>query len=756
MDIQNPGDVQPDDARRALALQPSVAGPTTALVQHQGLSVPELGSPRGNPLLIVWRRRAIVLGATALCVLGAWITYLCSSRVYRSEARLYVQMPGSNPAALATSDANTRGATQAGLQTQCELIKSAAVLAKVVSTLQDKGLKILQDRSHRLATLKDNLAASAGRDSDIITVTYDSPYADESQAVLTEVIATYAGFHTTERRARVAELERWRDRQQSELAKKQKELLEFKKANGPLSLTGEGGGNLAMQKLASLQQAITQARIDAVNEKTAHDAARAMMETPQRFRQLVDSLRAQGMSSGDADESSLRAQLLAMEQQLDQLRTRFGSAHPSILAAEASLASLKARLGDLDRTLAQTYVLTLEQKVNAAKNREQALSAAYEEQQKAAIALNARAAEQEQIDAEIKRLSGAVEKAEMQIVDASSAQNAGSAPTVQVLDEPGVPTSPIRPVRGTMLLQGLIIGLLLGCAAAVVRDMTDQSLRSTEDVTATLGVQMLGSVPHMPGPQSPLAQGRKVELEPAGDVAETYRTIRTGVFFGTPERESRTILVASPAPGDGRSTVASNLAIAMAQAGKRVLLLDADFRRPVQHRIFEIRPGTGLSSVIAGHEPVEKAIQPTGVKGLDILPAGPVPANPSELLNSPSFGELLEELSVRYEHVVLDSPPVMAVADARILAAMCSVSVLVLRAATTTRRAATHAKGALHSVGAHLLGVVVNDVPRARDKYGEYGGYGGYRASYKPDAPAERGASSSMVPARSFLDLRRK
>jgi capsular exopolysaccharide synthesis family protein len=260
-----------------------------------------------------------------------------------------------------------------------------------------------------------------------------------------------------------------------------------------------------------------------------------------------------------------------------------------------------------------------------------------------------------------------------------------------------------------------------------------------------------------------------VDLEPASDVAETYRTIRTAVFFGTPDRESRTILVTSPAPGDGRSTFASNLAIAMAQAGKRVLLVDADFRRPVQHRIFECRPGIGLSTVLAGHEPLDKTIQNTGIASLDILPAGPLPANPSEILNSQSFNEVLEELSVRYEHVVIDSPPVMAVADARILAAMCSVTILVLRAQTSTRKTAMHARRALQSVGAAILGVVVNDVPRGRDRSGDYGGYSEYRARYngggQPDsadqsasaaAAAAGNKTTAMVPARSFLDLRRK
>jgi capsular exopolysaccharide synthesis family protein len=365
------------------------------------------------------------------------------------------------------------------------------------------------------------------------------------------------------------------------------------------------------------------------------------------------------------------------------------------------------------------------------------------------------------MEAEVKRLSSAVEKADLQMIDLSASENVGT-PTIQVFDDASLPGAPIRPVRNVVLFQGLIVGLLLGCGAALARDWTDQSLRSADDVTEAVGCPLLGSVPHMSGPANPLAQGRKVDLEPASDVAETYRTIRTGVFFGTPERESRTILVTSPAPGDGKSTLASNLAIAMAQTGKRVLLVDADFRRPVQHRIHGCRPGVGLSSVLAGHETLEKAIQPSGVPGLDVLPVGPVPSNPSEVLNSQAFTEALEELSVRYEHVVIDSPPVMAVADARILAAQCSVTILVLRAGVSTRRGAAQSRHALLSVGAHILGAVVNDVPRSRDRYGEYAayqsGYEAWEAQQAPEVgtPVDRpaGNQGAMVPARSCLVLR--
>jgi capsular exopolysaccharide synthesis family protein len=753
-------DIQKFDDNRDLSY-PVQAPPQ----QMQMMAVPDVGGPGINPLMMIWRRKGVLVGVLIACVLAAGVRYLFSTQIYRSDARLFVQTGGSK-APLDVTTASNAGQSQGNLHTQCELIKSASILASVLASPELADLKTL-DVPSRWTTLKDNLSATVGKDNDIITVSFESPYPKEAQTILKTVVDAYANYHSKEKRSRVAELEKWRNKTQLELERKQKELLEFKKANHAVSFAAGDKNNLTVQKLLSLQTALTEAHVETVNAKSAYESAKAKLADAAQLHNFIEYLRSTGVSIGaDSNEQALRSQLLAMEAQSDELARRYLPNHPSVRASQATVATLRARIAEMDRSQAETYLLALEQKVSAAKNREAELQQSFEEQNRAAMALNDKAAEYEQIDADAKRLAGMVEKADLQIIDLNATENVG-VPTVQVFDEPNLPNTPVKPDRSAMLVQGLLIGLVLGCFAALVRDWTDQGLRSSEEIIETMGVPLLGSVPHMAGPPNPMAQGRKVDFEPASDVAETYRTIRTAVFFGTPDRESRTILVTSPAPGDGKSTFASNLAIAMAQTGKRVLLVDADFRRPVQHRIFESRPGIGLSTVLAGHEPLDKTIQSTGIAGLDILPAGPQPSNPSEILNSQSFNEVLEELSVRYEHVVVDSPAVMAVADARILAAMCSVTILVLRAQTSTRKTAMHARRALQSVGAAILGVVVNDVPRARDRAGDYGSYSGYRAKYNggsgqpltPDQqsnPAAGHKSTAMVPARSFLDLRRK
>jgi capsular exopolysaccharide synthesis family protein len=209
--------------------------------------------------------------------------------------------------------------------------------------------------------------------------------------------------------------------------------------------------------------------------------------------------------------------------------------------------------------------------------------------------------------------------------------------------------------------------------------------------------------------------------------------VRTAVFFGVPKDEAKTILITSPAPGDGKTTVASNLAITMAQAGQKTLVVDADFRKPMQHNIFQIDSRkVGLTNLVAGAINTAEAIQPGPVENLDILCCGADVPNPSEVLNSNSFTKVLKDFSERYDRVIIDSPPVGPVADSQILSALCDVSLLVLRAEVSTRRHSQQARDSLLSVGGHILGAIVNDVPRRHGRYGyyysgRYGNYGYYR-----------------------------
>jgi capsular exopolysaccharide synthesis family protein len=437
-------------------------------------------------------------------------------------------------------------------------------------------------------------------------------------------------------------------------------------------------------------------------------------------------MRAAGVSAGADDPSeALRGQLLYARQQVRDARQRYLPEHPTVVAAEANVAALVAQVEQEARGAAESYVTLLGQRAEQAAQREESLRRSIEEQRQRAARARQRDAERARVDADAQRTEQLLADVTQRIETFKLGKTV--APSVDVVEPPSTPTAPIRPHTFRLLMAGLLGGLGLGAGLGLVVDKTDQRLRSVEDIRVTVGVPILGTMPRLPSGGAAGSVGRNADLEPGSEFSESCRAIRTALFFGSQDVQARTILVTSPTPGEGKSTLASNLAISIARAGKRVLLVDADMRRPVQHRVFESAPDCDFPSLLAGGGDIGAMCVKTGIMNLDILACGSIPHNPSELLNSRAFTELLEELTIRYDHVVLDSPPVTAVADAQILAAASSATILVIRADHSTRGATVRAREALAHVGARVLGAVVNDVREKGDRYGRYGYTGEYK-----------------------------
>jgi capsular exopolysaccharide synthesis family protein len=350
----------------------------------------------------------------------------------------------------------------------------------------------------------------------------------------------------------------------------------------------------------------------------------------------------------------------------------------------------------------------------------------YNDLEQQALSLNAKTAEFEKMEADIARTEKIIDLLDTRIKELDVTEDSGPL-NISILEIARPEDKPSFPRRGLTLAAALLVGLMLGVGAALTHEWMDQRLRSAEEVNDLLGLTVLGVVPEVHKSRAALTN-MQVELEPMSEVAEAFRSLRTAIYFGMPDRSTKTLLITSPAPGDGKSTTASNLSISLAQTGKRTLLIDADLRKPVQHQTFELSGEIGLSDVVGRGVPLETALQRTKIEGLDLLPCGSIPPNPAEILNSPRFSELLATLSKRYDQIVLDSPPVLPVTDARILGAICDVTVLVLRAEKSTRKGSEHACERMLNVGTRLIGAVVNGVSRRKNSYGYYEHY--YQYAY--------------------------
>ena len=211
-----------------------------------------------------------------------------------------------------------------------------------------------------------------------------------------------------------------------------------------------------------------------------------------------------------------------------------------------------------------------------------------------------------------------------------------------------------------------------------------------------------------------------VHTDPKSPVSEAFRTLRTNIQFSSLDNPIETIVITSAGPGEGKTTSVINLGITMAQSGSRVLLIDADLRKPELHRIFRTSDQSGLTYVLAGGLDYKEGVYPTYIEGLEILPSGVIPPNPSELLGSDKMKRLLKEANRDYDFVLIDTPPVAVVTDAAILAAAVDGIILVCASGKVPIDGAKRAKGLLENVKANIIGVILNKIPANRKGYAQY------------------------------------
>ena len=320
---------------------------------------------------------------------------------------------------------------------------------------------------------------------------------------------------------------------------------------------------------------------------------------------------------------------------------------------------------------------------------------------------------------------------------------------VRQIDAASFPIMPETPNRRQDAFLAAALGVLLGIAVAVLLDRLDDSVRSPDDIAQQLSLPVLGMIPAIKLEEAAKVEGSTImerlvtHANPRSPVAEAYRSLRTNLAFARAREEIKTLVLTSPGPADGKSTTVANLAITFAQQGQRTLLVDADLRRAVLDKTFSVPRSPGLTEVIVGEAELERAVHPTDVPNLYVLGSGHFPPNPSELLGSTAMQNVLREAKEQFDVILFDSPPLLAVTDAAVLATMVDGTVLVVRMGSTARQAVRRALGQLKAVHAYVLGAVMNDVDLRRSSY--YGGYGyAYYAYYGSEANGNGGHNGVM------------
>ena len=794
-------------------------------------------------LQVAIRHRWTILLTTAFVLAAAFVYILKATPIYRSESRLYVEQTG--PRILNEYEGvMTRSGNY--LYTQGELLRSTRVLGPVVEDPNIARFSTLAGATNHVAFLRKNLNVSIGRKDDIITISFESPNPVEAAHITNAVVGSYITYQTEQKRTTATDvLKILQDEKTSRLEELEiayENMQKFTTEHGLVSLEN-GSRNIVFERLSALSTELSQAEMAALTAKADFQAVKSMEGDAFRIRQFAAASTGSGIRVYVEDkESQLRSELRQAESELKNVLYHCTEEHPSVQAINEKIDRIKLELEEQAKEFADAYLQVMELRWMTAEEREDEVCESFYAQLADANDLGGLATKYSRFKSELVRAERICEILDNRIKELNVTEDVG-AMNISILEYALPARSPSKPQKAKIMTMALALGLMFGVSLAFLRDWLDFRLRSSEEVSAILGIPVLGVVPkmlarkaiavprHKPSiPPIPIAsidipeteatspserhetasvvakdankaesnvqdtvqrsrklpselesvrwvqrrmskragrtarttiapgatrdksktpvaatpivkkgkvetaaekpdivkRGQKVYLESKSVVAEAYRTIRTAVFFGAPKEEAKVIHITSPAPGDGKSTLASNLAITMAQADQKTLVIDADFRKPVQHKIFELHDEKGLSSVLVGRDTIEQAAQPGVIDNLEIMACGPEVPNPSELLNSDAFNKTLKKLRENYDRVIIDSPPVGPVADSQILAAVCDITLLVLRAEKSTRRQAQHARDSLLSVGAQLLGAVVNDVQQKRGQYGYYSSYGNY------------------------------
>jgi succinoglycan biosynthesis transport protein ExoP len=355
--------------------------------------------------------------------------------------------------------------------------------------------------------------------------------------------------------------------------------------------------------------------------------------------------------------------------------------------------------------------------------------------------------------AEAAQIANAVTSSFRQVVGeitASSGASPTSQVTVSVLKDATVPASPASPNSSSSLLMGAFVGLALGLGLAFLRELLDTRIRNERDVTALSDAPIIGGITYDPGAvKRPLI----VQEDPRSVRAEAFRTLRTNLQFLEIEPGPRSFVVTSSIPSEGKTTTAANLAIALADSGAQVVLIDADLRRPKVAEYMGIEGAVGLTDVLISRAALADVLQPWGRSNLAVLPAGAIPPNPSELLGSRAMATLIKNLESEFDLVILDLPPLLPVTDAALVSKLTRGALLVVAAGRTQKGELAGAVSSLENVGANLAGIILTMMPtKGPDAYG-YGRYGYGNYGYGPDQAAQgpEGASSTSGESRKRL-----
>lgn len=648
----------------------------------------------------VWRGRFVVAACAALAAAAGVFVAEQRGTIWRAKSVVYVerQVP-----VLPGSDVSHWLETRNYANTQAALLRSTPVLQAGLAAPGVEQSAMFGDSDNHLAWLRKRLSVVVGTDDDLITVTLESEAVDDACRVVNAIVRAYLEKHSESQRKTATEvvtsLRRELERYEAELRTVQEEQVAFLEAHPGLAM-GEGPDALGTAKLREMNLALTQAELTALDADAQLQAAKLRMAVPQPMQRLP---------MPGVDESSVK-QLSDLQAQVDQLvqrrvlmLTTMTPDHPDVKRLDGAIVQLFGHANEVADRITQAHVASLEQKLTGQLRLREELLARIAAHERSMRESDPATAEYRGLEIRFERARKITDALYERVrgIDINESVGENETPRQSALVyEYATPEGAVVAASKTSLAAIFgFVGVVLGLALAWARSIVWPKVHGPGDLGAELPV--LGSLPKARlGSNSFVAALRR-----ARHLEAAMQSLRAVLHFGARGRRHRTLQVVGVDRGAGASTVAAGLGIASAQAGQRTLVVDADFAAGSQAKLFGLEGGIGLRQVLARRVAVDAAIAATEVPGLYVLPSGSADTG-LQALDATALPDLLRELAARFDRVLVDSPALMAAVDARILAAVCDGSLLVLRPGASSVAALQAAQDAVASVAGQVVGTV--------------------------------------------------
>jgi succinoglycan biosynthesis transport protein ExoP len=708
-----------------------------------------------------WTILSIILCFFTLTLIGT----LKQRPIYRASALLEIEKENPNVSTLKELF-QLEDVSDSYLETQYKLLRSESLASRVIKDLhldqigefnalvrsrnsgnENGSAAFPTDSAHELAVLRhfeDRVNVEPVRRSRLVQTTFESQDPKLAANIVNSLAANFIQENLENRWDATQKASTWLSHEldglKIRLEKSEDDLRQYAEANGLLFLETEQGKteNIVDQRLRQLQDELTKAQADRFQKEAVYRLVEAGDYSA--LPAIVDNKMIQDLTVRLAD----------LERQEAELTSTFNESYPKVEKIHSQVSRIEQLL-DRERKRAAKGI---EDDYVAAGRRETLVRNAFEEQQKQANHVAERSVQYNILKREVDTNKQLYEGLLQRLREAGVSAGLKSS-NIRIVDPAQPPTTPVKPRIFLNLAVGLILGVCVAAGAAFVQEQMDNTLKTPGDIEQFLRAPALALIPFQEslnhsanGDHTRAGYGwwllgrnrellpREKQLEKGGiridevgtehsALSEAFRGLRTSVLLSRARRAPRSLIFCSAEPGEGKTTVASNLAISLAQLGKRVLLIDGDIRRPSVHKLFDIPGRSGLVTYLAGIGEWQKLVQPAGESGLDCLVSGPVPPNPAELLSSDAMRSLLREAATAYDFVLIDSPPLLNVADGRILAALVEGAILVTKEGATPRELVQRAQSYVREAGGHVIGVVLNGVHSSLDgyyyTYGQYG-----------------------------------